>query len=132
MAIFLDTNIVIYHVEDIAPWSDMVDAAIAGHPGGAFAVTDLVRLECRVGPLRRGQYDLLGRFDAFFASVAVLPMTPAVFDRAAELRAKHRLKTPDALHLATAIEHGCAELWTNDARLSGIASTVAVRNVTAR
>lgn len=95
-----------------------------------YCVSDLVRMECRTGALIAGDARLLDRYERFFRSVSALPMTPAVFDRAAELRAKHRLKTPDALHLATAIDHGCAELWTNDARLSGIASTVTVRNVT--
>ena len=40
---------------------------------------------------------------------------------AAELRAHHRLKTPDALHLATAQSHGCTEIWTNDNRLNSTA-----------
>ncbi len=47
-----------------------------------------------------------------------LPMTSAVFDLAAELRAHHGLKTPDALHLATAVVGGCEEIWTNDRRLA--------------
>lgn len=41
-----------------------------------------------------------------------------MFDLATELRARHGLKTPDALHLAAAIACGCNELWTNDGRLT--------------
>ena len=37
-----------------------------------------------------------------------------------------RLKTPDALHLATALHHGCRELWTNDDRLHKVASSLAI------
>ncbi len=44
-----------------------------------------------------------------------------VFERAARLRARHRLKTPDAIHLAAALEHGCDEFWTNDRRLAAAA-----------
>jgi predicted nucleic acid-binding protein len=40
-----------------------------------------------------------------------------VVELATEIRAHSRLKTPDALHLAAAIHHGCTEFWTNDNRL---------------
>lgn len=49
--------------------------------------------------------------------MASLAITEAVFDRAAEVRAHTGLKTPDALQVATALEHSCAELWTADARI---------------
>ena len=29
-------------------------------------------------------------------------------------RVQHGLKTPDSLHLAAALRHGCTEFWTND------------------
>ncbi|MBA2486787.1 MAG: PIN domain-containing protein, partial [Nitrospira sp.] len=35
-------------------------------------------------------------------------------DRAAELRARYRLSTPDALQLATAISHKAARFYGND------------------
>jgi len=86
-------------------------------------VSDLTRLECRVGPLRDGDQGLLRQYDAFFAlpEVGRIPMTSDVFDAATELRATQRLKTPDALHLAAAICGSCDEVWTNDDRLSGAA-----------
>jgi predicted nucleic acid-binding protein len=61
----------------------------------------------------------LARYEDFFANPAAirLPMTELVFDRAANLRAVHGLKTPDALHLSAAIEGGCDEFWTTDERL---------------
>lgn len=46
--------------------------------------------------------------------------------RALGLRAQHGLKTPDALHLATALHHGCTEIWTNDDRLKAAAGALAV------
>jgi predicted nucleic acid-binding protein len=45
----------------------------------------------------------------------------AVFDRATDLRVRHGLKTPDALHLAAAIEGVRDELWTTNGLLSKIA-----------
>ncbi len=35
-----------------------------------------------------------------------------------EVRVRHRVKTPDALHLAAAINAGCDQFWTNDDRLA--------------
>jgi len=49
-----------------------------------------------------------------------------VFESATQLRVAYRLKTPDALHLATAQRYDCAEFWTNDNRLLGIAPSMAV------
>jgi len=57
-----------------------------------------------------------------------LPMNEQVFVQAAELRARFNLKTPDALHRATAQHHGCEALWTNDERLN-VASRGLARSV---
>jgi predicted nucleic acid-binding protein len=60
----------------------------------------------------------------------MLDLPPAIFDEAARLRAAHKsLKTPDAIHLATVLQHGCTEFWTNDDRLNTIAPGL-VRKVT--
>ena len=122
MIVFLDTNIVIYFVEN----PPVFGARATGHltslrtAGNTFAVSDLVRLECRVFPLRHSNLTLLGQFDAFFGSsdVCVLPLSALVCDRATQLRATHNFKTPDALQLAAAIIHGCDRFLTNDTRLS--------------
>ena len=56
-------------------------------------------------------------------------MEGVVFDQAAQLRASHpKLKTPDALHLATALHHGCAEFWTNDLELAKIPVALSFRS----
>ena len=92
-------------------------------PDGALAVqlvlTELLRLECRLKPLRDGDAQLLARYDAFFATAGHVwaPLDRTVFELATQLRAEHRLKTPDALHLAAALQSGCDELWTHDTRL---------------
>jgi predicted nucleic acid-binding protein len=46
--------------------------------------------------------------------VQLVPITLPVLEQAIHLRATTRLKTPDAIHAATALQHGCELLVTND------------------
>jgi predicted nucleic acid-binding protein len=70
--------------------------------------------------VRDGDQALLARYDALFgASRLVLrDLTASVVDGATQLRARYGFKSPDALHLASAIECGAAAFWTGDAALS--------------
>ena len=56
----------------------------------------------------------------FFADVelAVVDVSAAVVERATDFRSKYNLKTPDALHYATAVEVGAAAFLTGDRALS--------------
>ena len=130
--VYLDSCIVIYLIQAERPIRESIRRALlpANAPAPTACFSDLTRLECRVWPLRRGATELLDRFDRFFASTDLLKLqlTDAVYDLAARLRAKHSVKTPDALHLAAAIHWGCDEVWTNDARLpSGLLDRIKVR-----
>lgn len=51
-----------------------------------------------------------------------VPLTCDIADLAAELRARHRLQTPDAVHLATAIESEATLFVTNDHDLPPVAA----------
>ncbi len=120
-ASYLDSCIVIYMMEGRpAVRQELRRKIFPPSPAEReVCVSDLARLECRLLPVRNSDAGLLAEYDAFFAMerVRCLPMPREVYDLATELRAEHRLKTPDALHLATAIEAGCDEFWTNDRRL---------------
>ncbi|WP_183086464.1 type II toxin-antitoxin system VapC family toxin [Mycetocola zhadangensis] len=126
--IYLDTCILVYALEDTGPRGDIVRARIAARPDVTFAVSPLVTLELLVGPLRNDDLELRDHYVAFLAQFRRLPLTENEFFRAAELRARHNLRTPDALHLAAAQLSGCDELWTNDSRLAvashGLAANV--------
>jgi predicted nucleic acid-binding protein len=117
--IYLDSSPVIYLVEQIAPFSTGVRARLSAS-GVVCVSSDLTRMECLVLPLRNGDTRLVADFDTFFSSeVAELALfPPAVFRRAAEIRAQHNFRTPDALHLAAAVEAACDVFLTNDAQLT--------------
>jgi predicted nucleic acid-binding protein len=125
MKVYFDSCIVIYLVEKREPFRTRIRGQFhrLTVPHSTVVYTDLTRLECRVMPLALGQTDQLTDFDDYFVQPGLTwhAMSPAVFDLATELRARHRLKTPDALHLAAAIDSGCDEFWTNDRRLLGAA-----------
>jgi predicted nucleic acid-binding protein len=120
--VYLDTNCIIYLLETNPTWFTKVVARIAALriARDEVAVGDLARAECLVGPFKSGDTGLEARYRAFFSDpdVAVLPLTVAVCERAARLRAAYPFKLPDALHLATAIEHRCGVFLTNDANLA--------------
>jgi predicted nucleic acid-binding protein len=121
--VYLDTCIAIYvlerhHVHGRALQQRLIDPS--GAPAVQIVTSELVRLECRLKPMREGNHALLSRYDAFFAlpSHQWVPLDRTVFEAATRLRAGHRLKTPDALHLAAALTGGCDEFWTQDLHLS--------------
>jgi uncharacterized protein len=127
MKTYLDSCILIYRLEGAPEFAGPVAEAIRAATGVVFCVTDLVRLECLVGPIRADDADRRATFEAHFDELTCLALSRGVFELAAELRARHRLKTPDALHAAAAITHGCDEFWTNDHRLASIKNRIRIR-----
>lgn len=122
MILYLDTNIVIYMVEQNSTFGPPVAVrlATAQAVGDSLMISDLTRMECLVGPLRSGNTALENQFHFFFAAanLQVVPIAPAVCDRAARIRATYRFKPMDALQLAAAVEHGADLFLTNDFRLN--------------
>jgi len=129
LRIYLDSCIVIYWLEGEPALANAISAKVAEAAEAELCISDLVRLECRVGPLRSGDTELLQAMEALLARLTTLPIDAVVFDLAAELRVRHGLKTPDAIHAAAAIRHGCSELWTNDRRLAALEPRLAVRPI---
>jgi len=118
--IYLDSCIWIYLVEGLADLHEAVQRRLAEVREETLCYSSMTLLECRVQPLRDGDEDLLAIYDEIFTSrnVLHLPIGASTFLQATELRARHGIRTPDALHLAAAVEGGCDELWTNDQRLA--------------
>ncbi|MCL2781473.1 MAG: PIN domain-containing protein [Actinomycetia bacterium] len=129
--IYLDSCLVIYLLEWHPSFGPRVAAALAANSGTEFASSPLALMECLVKPMADG--DRLGeaRYRDFFGSLVMLGLDVVVFEQAARLRAARAgLRTPDAIHLAAARQHGCQALWTGDDRLVA-ASDGFVVNVTA-
>lgn len=100
MIIFLDANLIIYAVEAHAILGIPAMTRIAGAEavGDTFMISDLVRMECLVLPIRLGKAMVEAQFLAFFArpDVTTVGITPAVCDRATRIRAVRNFKAMDA------------------------------------
>jgi len=123
---YLDTCCIIYLIEEVPGFSAPMRAHLAHNADVVLCVSPLVRLETLIKPLADNNPALVQDYEDFLAEHRWLPMNDADFDYATRLRATHRLKTPDALHLATALRHSCTEFWTNDDRLNKAATGIAV------
>jgi predicted nucleic acid-binding protein len=122
MLIYCDSVILTYYFDHTGAYNvraaNRLNALAAA--GDRIAISDLVRLEYRVQPLRIGDAAKLAIFDGFCTdpNVTVVSITPAVFDRATLIRATYNFKLGDSLHPAAAVEAGCDRFPTNDTRLS--------------
>ena len=117
--IALDTSVWIYHFEGsavYAPAADSVLEAIANGRIGAVA-SELVLLELLVAPLKKWAQDVADEIELtllHFPNLQLAPATRDVLVRAAEIRARYGLRTPDAIMLATAVDSGATLAVTND------------------
>ncbi len=115
---YLDANGFIYSVERVEPYRTLLEPLWQQARAGEFDVasSDITALETLVKPLREGdevvEMLLRSMFDAH--EVSLIPATRELWEDAARIRADTGLKTPDALHAATALSIGCTLFITND------------------
>jgi predicted nucleic acid-binding protein len=135
--IYLDANGFIYSVERIEPYRTMLEPLWRLAQAGQFEIvsSELVILETLVKPLREQDTLLENVFRAllFAREVRLLPATASLWEQAARIRATTGLKTPDALHAATALAVESTLFVTNDGgfrRVSGL--PVAILNEAAQ
>ena len=118
----VDTMLFVYHFEGNERFGPAAGRLLAAAEGGRcrLVASVLARMEVLVVPKRHHREDLCQRyrdlFDAF-PNLAVLPIGPEITEIAAGLRATHNLRTPDALHLATAIQAGAKAFVSEDRRI---------------
>jgi predicted nucleic acid-binding protein len=117
--VYLDANGFIYSIERIDPYRALLDILWQTVSTGQITVvtSELSLLEVLVRPLKVGDATTAILFRTVLRhtpDVQMVPITQTVLEEAANLRATLGLRTPDAIHLATALLNGCALLVTND------------------
>jgi predicted nucleic acid-binding protein len=118
----VDASIFIYLVERHREYVDIVRPVfIAADKGERELVTSAVTLlEVLVVPLRTENHGLARDYQEVLTAsrgIRLVDVDHTQLRAAAGLRAKHGLRTPDALQLAAALTTGCAAFVTNDGRL---------------
>lgn len=117
--ILLDTSALLAWIKDEPESEDLADLLEYLDRGEGVLVEStllLAELYRRVSDRPDWQQrmdSILGKLRS--RDVVLLDVTRPVAERAAQYRSAHRLKTPDAIHLATAALNGCTWLVTLDA-----------------
>ena len=120
-SVYLDSCLVIYLVEEHPTFAPLLENYIANAPDLIFVISGLTEMEYLVMPFRKNNKPLIDKFQEWFKKAEIISLDKEIFHQAARLRADFTgLKTPDALHLATAVYHDCDEFWTNDNRLDKV------------
>jgi len=124
--VYLDANPIIYTVEKHPVYGPLLQPLWHAAQAGTIEVvsSELALMEVLVGPLKSGNTALERAYEQALlgTEMRLLPITQAILREAAGFRATTRLRTPDALHAATAQQAGCVLLVTNDAKFRGVVS----------
>ena len=117
--VYLDTAPIIYYVEDISPYADLLEPVFQAVKSGTLraCTATLTLAETLVVPYRKKNVVLLEKFEALLTKtpdLTLLPLTPDIARETAKIRAEFAIKTPDAIQLATARINGIDRFLTND------------------
>ncbi len=115
----MDSNVLIYHLEKIPPYSELTLLLIEFIQKGQISghTSALSFLELNVRPYQKGETNLAANYTTLFKRLphfSIHPLTLEMADMAARLRAKYKLKTPDAIHVASALACQAQVLLGND------------------
>jgi predicted nucleic acid-binding protein len=117
--ICIDTAPIIYHLENVEPWSELTTLALEMVAAGTVEciVSTVSVTELLVRPYQLENLEAIELCERFFLSMPNLRVVPVDYElarRAASIRARHRLRTPGAIIMATAIREAADLLLTND------------------
>jgi predicted nucleic acid-binding protein len=115
--VYVDTAIVIYSVEFNPDYWQLLQPLWAKLQASEISIvsSELTLMESLVVPLRNGNTILIDAYEQLLSSqVSLVPISQTILKSAAQLRATTNLRTPDAIHAATALDADCTLFITND------------------
>jgi predicted nucleic acid-binding protein len=121
----LDTMVFIYAFEEHPGYLPLLKNFFGVLEKGEIeAVTSTITItECLVHPYRKNDFSLAAQYMVLFRNfphLSIIPLTDDIAERAAFLRARYNLKTPDAIQVATALVSGSRAFLTNDENITAI------------
>lgn len=117
--LYIETAPLIYYVEahpDYIARMDTIIDAVENQPIRAFSSV-ITLTEVLTQPLKTGNRILEQEYRDILVNSGgyqLIPTSVRVAESAADLRARYNLRTPDALHIASAILARCDAFLTND------------------
>ena len=116
--VYVDTAVLIYTMEENTDYFDLLKPLwIKFQAQGIELISsELILMEVLVLPLRNNNESLISDYEQLLLNSAMqlIPVEQAILRQAASLRANNSLKTPDAIHAATAMAVNCDLFITND------------------
>jgi predicted nucleic acid-binding protein len=120
----LDTAPLIYFIEENPTYIETARHFFEAMDRGSFLVvtSTVTLLEVLVHPLRSNNRELATEYrDILLNSrLMTLEVSNTVAEQAAQLRATHNIRTPDAIQISAALHAGATHFFTNDIRLPEI------------
>lgn len=120
--LLVDTAPFIHHFQNDARYAPrfagLFEQAAAGRL--RIALTTVTLTEVLTGPYGHGRDALGKQLKAALGEFDLHPLSVSIAVEAARLRARYRLRLPDALQLATALEIGAWGLVTHDRDFSAV------------
>jgi predicted nucleic acid-binding protein len=122
----LDTAPLIYFIEENPTYIETVGFFFEAMDKGDFLVvtSTVTLLEVLVHPLRSNNRELATEYRDILlnSKLTILEVSNAIAEQAAQLRATHNIRTPDAIQISAALSAGASHFLTNDIRLPEISS----------
>jgi predicted nucleic acid-binding protein len=120
--VLIDTAPIVYFLEGHPKLGPRFRPLFDRHAAGeiAFAVTTITIAEVLTGPLGAGEEALTKRYRAIMESWDVVGLSADIAESAARLRARLKLKLPDAIQAASAIAVNADALVTHDRDFSKV------------
>lgn len=124
--VYVDTQVLIYSIEKIAPYSDLLIPLWEASESGKLEIvtSELAIVEVLTGPLKNRDQQLVDVYEELLngTEIQLIPIDREILLAAAKLRASTSLRTPDAIHAATASSTNCSTLLTNDLAFKAVSS----------
>jgi predicted nucleic acid-binding protein len=79
-----------------------------------IGLSTITLTEILTGPFKAGETAVAKRYEKMLSCYRVIPVTVPIASLAAQLRAQFRLKLPDSIQLATALDAGATAFVTHD------------------
>ena len=122
----LDTAPLIYFIEENPAYIETVRFLFEAMDRGDFLVvtSTVTLLEVLVHPFRSNNRKLAAEYRDILlnSKLTILEVSTSIAEQAAQLRAAHNIRTPDAIQVSAALSAGASHFLTNDIRLPEIPS----------